>query len=160
MRLAAMVSLVVEQVGENLTPFLRERLARRGRVLQHAFEGGVIERPDVAREAIVLVGARERKRATILMENGVEAVRVIAFAGEALEPNAVGEQQMIERAVHALEEGADVAAVILFAQRKRRLVKPRVGPATVGGELFEVAFHGAAPLACARILSEFAPVLS
>ena len=73
---------------------------------------GVIERSDIADDPVILVGARGPQRAAVVVNNGIELVRVLAFAGQPLQPQPVGQQQMIERAVHALEERADVAPVV------------------------------------------------
>ena len=59
-----------------------------------------------------------RKAVEIVIEDGVEAWRQFALAGEAPHPDAVADQQMIERAVQRLEEGAAVGAVIGVATRR------------------------------------------
>ena len=76
---------------------------------------GLVERGDITDDAIILVGARRRQRAAVLVKDGIELVRMFAFAGQPLQPQPVGQQQMIERAMHALEKRADVSAVIGIA---------------------------------------------
>src|SRR4051794_8734976 len=140
-----MMGLVVEQVRENIAPLLFELLARRGRVFLQSLDQAVVKRCDIRNDAVVLVGARQRQRAAVLINNGVELAGMLAFAGQPLQPQPVGQQQMIERAVHALEEGADVAPVLGIAQTECRLIEPGIGPAVIGGALFEIGFHPDAP---------------
>ena len=60
----------------------------------------------------VLGAARRPQGREIVVQDGVEARRLFARAGEAPHPDAVADQQMIERAVQRLEEGAAVGAVV------------------------------------------------
>ncbi len=63
---------------------------------------------------------------------------MLAFAGEPLQPDTVGEQEVVERAVQAAEEDAEGAPVVLVRQRKGGGIEPAVGPVIVGGELPEM----------------------
>ena len=87
------------------------------------------------------VGACARELDAVVVNDGIQLVGMLALAGEALHPDAVGDEQMIERAVHALEEGADIAAIVDLGKRERRLVQARVGPAIVVSKLLEAGFH-------------------
>ena len=59
----------------------------------------------------------------------------------------LGHQQMVERAVNALEEQAHVAAVIRFLHGTHRIKQARRGPRVVTRKLAEVGHrvHGRAP---------------
>ena len=92
----------------------------------------------------VLGAARGAQGGEVVVEDGVEALRHIALAGEALHPDAVADQQVVERAVQRLEEGAAVGAVVGVGQRGGGVIEPLVAPGVVAGE-HRIAGHHAAP---------------
>jgi hypothetical protein len=98
-----MMGLVVEQMRQNIAPLLFEFLARCGRVFLQSIERGLVERGDIADDPVILVGARQRQRMAVFVEYGIEPVGMFAFAGQPLQPQPVGQQQMIERACMLLK---------------------------------------------------------
>lgn len=136
-----MVSLVIEEMGKNVSPSLFKRLSRRRRVRERSIDRRIIERTGVSDNSVILIGPSQRQRPAILEDDGVEPIGMLAFSRQPLEPQAISQQQMIERAVHAFEKGAAVAPIVSVTERQRRLVKPSVGPKIVGGALLEMSFH-------------------
>src|SRR5689334_10575431 len=49
---------------------------------------------------------------------------------------------MIERAMHALKKGADIASVVWFRKRQSRLIETSIGPLVVGGKSLQMRSHG------------------
>ena len=145
-RLAAMVGLVVEEMRQRR----RQRLGDVGRpgdraVAEGAGEVGLAQAVDIGDDALVLRAARFGKRRQVVEQDLVEPRRLRALAGEAAHPDAVGDQQVVERAVERAEEGAAVGAVVGIGELRRRLVEALVGPAIIGGEHGEMRLHGLTP---------------
>src|SRR5262245_12013966 len=63
---------------------------------------------------------------------------MLAFAGQSLQPDAIGEQEVIEGAMQAAEEYAGGAAVGFVRHGERGRVEAPIGPMVVVGELPEV----------------------
>ena len=137
-----MMGLVVEPVIEGGHQGLHELLGGRdAAIADDAGDAPVVETRDPVDDALVLRLACHAKVVEPLVQDGVETVGCVALAGEALHPDAVGGQQVIERAVHRLEEGALVGAVLGIGEVGRRLVQPPVGPGIVACEARIVLFH-------------------
>src|SRR5258707_9798768 len=49
---------------------------------------------------------------------------------------------MIERPMHAFEEGADIASIVAVTKRQCRLVEAGVGPLILGGKSLQLSLHG------------------
>src|SRR5262245_61689648 len=67
----------------------------------------------------------------VFEQNRVEVGRRMRAALEARHPDAIAQQQMIERAVHTLEEGAEVAPSLFVSERSAGLVQFFVGEPVV-----------------------------
>ena len=89
----------------------------------------------------ILGGSRRTQRCQFLEQNGVETRRCVALAGQALHPNAVADQKMIKRAMHRLEEGAMISAILRVGQLRRGRIEPRIGPAIIVREHLENRPH-------------------
>ena len=79
----------------------------------------------------------------IVEQDGVEPVGCRALAREAAHPDPVRRQQVVERAVHAFEEGTAIGAVLFIGQGGRGGVEVVVGPSVVAGQRAEALGHGA-----------------
>ena len=62
------------------------------------------------------------------MEDQVETRMRGALAGEAAHPDLVGDEHMIERAVHRAEEGAALGTIVDVGNGSRMRVEPPVRP--------------------------------
>src|SRR5215510_11782276 len=142
MSLPAMMRLMIEQVSQDLAAWLLELFTRRIRIPKRPGNRAVVQRGNESHNAIVFVGARQRELRTILVKDGVKPVGMVALACEALQPNPVCQQQMVQRPVQALEERPNVAPVVGIPERQGGLIQPRVGPTIVGCELLKVLLHG------------------
>ena len=141
--MAAVMCLVIEEVAE-----------RRGQPLRHAphvgcggvgdasFQRRLLQTFDPVDDPPVLRLAQQPEGGQGRVENGVEPRRGIAFTGEATHPDAVGDQDVIERAHHGFEEGADIPAVFLPGQFGGSVVNARIGPFVIGRHHQEMLFHG------------------
>src|ERR1700752_1345488 len=67
---------------------------------------------------------------------------MVALTCEALQPNPVCHQQMVQRSAQAFEERPDITPIVGAPQRQGGIVQPRVGPKIVGCELLKVLLHG------------------
>ena len=67
-------------------------------------------------DALVFRFARGAQLGEITKQDGVQRGRRVALAGEALHPDAVGDQQMVERAHHRFEEGAGIAPELFLVE--------------------------------------------
>src|SRR5882724_3864627 len=79
------------------------------------------------------------------MEDRIEPLRLLAFAGEAMHPDAVAEQQMVQRAVQRAEEGAAIGAIVGIPDLRRRLVEPLVDPGVIRRQHLELRLHARRP---------------
>ena len=136
MRLPAVMGLVVEEMVERR----RQLLGRRSAGLVMVRKLNV--RPSSASPSAPMqwlmrassCAARGRQRGEVVEQDGIETRGRLALAGEALHPDAVADQEMVERAVHRFEEGAAVGAVLGIGQFARPRLEPLVRPGIVAGE--------------------------
>src|SRR5262245_66207185 len=120
MGLSPMVCLMIEQVHEDIGSAVLEELAGSVCIPLPAIEQGLVKRSDIADDPIVLVGACQRQLAAYLVNDGIETIGVLAFAGQSLKPDAIGQQYMIEGSVHAFEESTHVAPIVQFDECEAR----------------------------------------
>src|SRR5579883_3292212 len=139
--LAAMMGLVVEQVREDLADAAALGHPGQGAVLEGSLQLCFAPGLDEGRETPVLRQARRVERRQRLVQGRPKRRRELAATGEPVEPDAVGDQQMVERAVEAAEVGAGIAVVVLPGQRRGRTVEARVGPGVIAGHHAEVVLH-------------------
>ena len=135
MRLTAVMRLMIEEMVERGAKRLLD-VARVGEraVAQREREVGLGAGIDPRADPRILGTARRAQRREIVVQDGVEPRGMLAAAGEAAHPDAVGEQQVIERAVHRLEERAAVGAIVGVGKPRGRVVEALIGPRIVGGE--------------------------
>jgi hypothetical protein len=142
MCVTAMVGLVVEPVVERGRQLLHELFRRRDpAVTDHAGQPRLVETVDVGNDAPVLGLARRPEVGQALVHDGVEPIRRLTLAGEAFHPDAIGGEQMVQRAVHRLEERAFVGAILAIGQEPGGIVETAVRPGVVAGEGDVVVFH-------------------
>src|SRR5690606_7446466 len=70
---------------------------------------------------------------------------VISDARQPVHPNKVSDQEVIERAVQALEVRTDVPPVLLVRQLPRHSIEPPIRPCVVLGHHREVRLHSVIP---------------
>src|SRR5690242_5188402 len=158
MRLAAMVSLVIEEVKQQRRQMLLEvGGAARAVIADRAGEIPLRDSGDVLADPRVLGAARGAQLAEILEEDAVELPRLLALAGEPVHPDPVADEKMVQRAVQRPEEGAAVASVFGIGNAGSRVVEPLVDPGVVGRVHLEQRFHGALRNAMAPYLNPGAP---
>jgi len=75
------------------------------------------------------------------MENRIERGRRRTLAGEAVHPDAIPREKVVQRSVHRAEEGAMVRAVICIEEYGGRAIQPFIGPGIVCGKHLEQRFH-------------------
>ena len=75
-----------------------------------------------------------------------------SLAGEAKKPEAIGDQEMVQRAVDTLEEGAAVGSILVVGQGRGRGVEPMIGPGVVACQSGVTLHHHKAPDASLRRL--------
>lgn len=147
MRLAAVMGLVIEEMRERRGQPLRNGAhVGHGRIGEAAGQHGVGHVVDPVDDAAVLCFARNGQHAQIIMQDGVEPLGRLALACEAPHPDAVGRQDMVERAVHRTEERAQVQPVVIVVKIGRRRIKPLIGPAIIGSEHAEMLSHHLGPV--------------
>src|ERR1051326_7179354 len=146
MRLAAVVSLVVEEMQQQRRQQLLDlRGAPRAAIADRARELPFRKPGDIFVDARVLGAAARAQLREILVKDRVELLGLLALAGEAMHPDAVAQQQMIERAVERAEERAAVAPILGVGNARRGIIEPLVDPRDVGREHREERFHGSPP---------------
>ena len=122
MRLAAVMGLVVEEMRKRRRQPLRHGAhVGDGHIGEAAGERLFAERADPVDDALVLGLARAAQLGEIDVEDRVQRGRRVALAGEALHPDAVGHEYVVQRAAHRLEEGAGVAAELFLASAPPQL---------------------------------------
>ena len=143
MSLTAVMGLVIEEVNQERRQLLLDLHRAAGRAIaQRALEIRFAQRADVIDDALVLPPARLAEPGEILMEDRIELAGRLALAGEALHPDPVAHEQMIEGAVQRAEEGPVVGAVVAVGQQGGRAIEPPVHPGVVIGQHRELLFHG------------------
>jgi hypothetical protein len=128
----AVVGLVVEDVHQRLPARLALRLACGGGVFEVGGDVGGGEAVHVADHALVFPLARRAQVLEVLEKNRVQLALRTAGALEAAHPNAVGDQQVVQRAVQAVEKDPGRAAVVVIGERGGGGVEAPVGPTVVG----------------------------
>jgi hypothetical protein len=111
----------------------------------------VAEPIDKGHDARVFPDPGVAQRLELLEQDRVEPRRSVAFTGQPPHPDAVCDQEMIERAVHRLEERPAVRAVIRIGQARSNIVDARVAPRIVARHHGKVRLHGE-PLPCLHTL--------
>ena len=135
MGVAAVVGLMIEQMQQDVLQRLAVWLARHVLVVKDLAEIGLAIGSDQIDQACIFGDPAAQKFAAIVMDDGVEPSRMFAGAGQALQPDAIGQQQMIQRAVQAAEENAGGPAVLFLGDCEGGAVDPKVGPAIIVGKL-------------------------
>jgi hypothetical protein len=67
------------------------------------------EAPDIGDDARILRRPRRAQASEVVKKDGIEPGGSVALAGQALHPDPVADQEMVERAMDRLEEGTVVA---------------------------------------------------
>ena len=112
----AVMGLMVEPVIQRGHQLLHEFVGSRDTaVVNDAGEPRLVEAVDPGYDTVVLGFARNPQVFEVSVHDRVEPFRRLALAGEPLHPDIVGRQQVIERAVHRLEECAAIGTVIGIA---------------------------------------------
>ena len=136
MGLSAVMGLVVEEMRQRRSEALADRAHVRYRdVGEAAVEFLFRQSFDIVGDARILGLSRDRcsaPKASWMIASS--RAGCVAVAREAVHPDAVGDEDMVERALHRGEEGVDVAAELLRRELGGRAVEPGIGPGIVGGE--------------------------
>jgi hypothetical protein len=139
MRLAAVMGLMIEKMKQNILQCLLVRLAR-SRLVRNGFDeiGVPIASNDIYQTTILRdPGAKEIL--PIFVQDHVEAIRVIPCPGQAFQPYAIREQQMIQRAMKAAEENAGRTTIDILRHVEGSAIKAKIGPAIIIGKLAEIS---------------------
>src|SRR5260221_8143456 len=133
MRLAAMVRLVAEEMQQQRREILLDlgRIARRA-IADDPGKVGVVETVDIGENARILGLTRRAPLGGIVIKDGVELVARRARAGEALQPNAVAEEEMVQGPMQGAEEGAAIGTVVALGKRLRGVVEAPIDPLIIG----------------------------
>jgi hypothetical protein len=142
MSLAAMMGLVVEEMGKCGRKLLFDRCRiDEGAVANSTFKIVLAQAFDLAADARILGAPRGAQIVEIVVKDDIEILGQLALSGEALHPDAVADQQMVEGAMQRLEEGAAVGAVVCIAYLDHGVIEPLVAPGIVSGEHAIVRSH-------------------
>jgi len=133
--MATMMRLMIEQMEENVGKSLRLWFSRHGEIVQGGSERGFVITTDDGDQPFILGGPRPRQVATILIEDGIELVRRIAFTCQALQPQTIRQQKMVERPVKTPEEDARRAAIGFLRHGESRPIKMQIRPAIIRRQL-------------------------
>src|SRR5438477_6837164 len=152
MGLAAVMGVMVEEVIERRRKLLLDGARVGDRAIgDQPAEVFLGQTADVVDDALILRAAGRTQRAERFVQDGVEPLWGLASPGETLHPDAVRDQQVVERAVHRLEERPAIGAVHVVGQHCRSFIQALVGPAVVGREHDVTRFHGRAPVVRERL---------
>src|SRR5260370_26913760 len=148
MRLAAMMRLMIEEMEQQRREILLDldRAARRP-VAQGSGEIGLAEAADIGADARILDASCGAQLGEIVVEDRIERRRLAALAGEAMHPDTVAKQEMIQRSVQRSEKGAAIGAIVGIGDARRRLVEAVIDPLVIGRQHFELGFHRSTPTA-------------
>lgn len=135
--LAAVVGLVVEEVRQEVGEGLLVGFSRHGAIGDRAREGWRVVGVNQRDQAGVLGQAGAGEGGAVLEQDGVKPVGGVARAGQPVQPDAIGDQKMVEGAVQAAEKDPCRPAIGVLGQGEGGGVNPRVGPFVVSGELAE-----------------------
>src|SRR5262249_53644515 len=141
MRLAAVMGLVIEEMQKQRRQVLLELSgAPRAAIAEPAREVSFREPRNVRTDARILGAPPRAQLREILVEDGVERLGLRALAGEAMHPDAVADQQMVQGAVQRAEERAAVPAILGVGNARGGGVEPLVDPGVVGRQQLEARF--------------------
>lgn len=142
MRLSTMMRLMIEQMGKGRRDALADRAHVADRRIGEApGDVAAIKSIDPVNQAGILLHPRGLQCIVFLEQDGIKCPRCFAIAGEAIEPDAVGYEQVVERSVHGFEEGTRVAPVGFFIEGRRRFIQPCIRPAIIGREHAKMLLH-------------------
>ena len=133
MGVAAMMGLMIEEVHQDWSELLLVRGRRHGPIGNGLVQVALGLAMDDSDQPQVLGHSRAGKHIAIVVEDRVEVAWMVAFAGQSLQPDAIGEQQMIQCAVQAAEEHTGPAPIGFVRHRKRCAIEAAVGPMVVVG---------------------------
>jgi hypothetical protein len=88
---------------------------------------------------------RDFRGREVVIQNGVQARRLLAHAGEPLHPDPVADQQMVQGSMQRFEIGAAVGAVIGVGEEGGCVIEPLVAPGVIGGKHAVAGMHPLAP---------------
>jgi len=144
--LAAMMRLVIEEMQQERCKILLDLGGIAGRAIaDDPSEIVVAKAVDIGDDARILGLTLRTQLDEIIIKNGVEIAKNCTLASEALQPDAVAEEKMVQRPMQRAEEGAAIGTVIAFGQRPRRVIEPPIDPFIIGREHLELGFHRTCP---------------
>jgi len=141
MCLTPMMRLVIEDVLEDISDPLFLWLTTGGLIGVHAVQRPLTIAFDHRNKALILSCTSARQFMPIIVDDGIKPIRDFAFTREPTKPNPVSNEEMVERAVKALEENAGRTPIIYVGQGESGSVKPGIGPAVISRELFKNYFR-------------------
>src|SRR5262249_3958681 len=113
MRLTAVVGLMIEKMVESGSERLFDILRINNRPIADRLRKIVVAQAgDVAKDAFILLSARRAQLCEIVMEYHVESGWGFALACEALHPDAISNQKVIEGAVQRFKEGSAIGTIV------------------------------------------------
>jgi hypothetical protein len=135
---AAMMGLMIEEVHQDWSELLLVRGRRHGPIGNGLVQVALGLAMDDIDQPQVLGHSRAGKHIAIVVEDRVEVAWMVAFAGQSLQPDAIGEQQMVERAMQAAEENPGGTAIGFVRHLERRGIESAVCPVIIVGKLPEI----------------------
>jgi hypothetical protein len=144
MGLSSMMCLVIEEMIQCFAQPLLDlrRLGDRG-IAEACRKCRIVESFDIGLDAPILELARPPKLGKIVEQNGIEPGRRLALARESAHPDAVADEEMVQRAVERFEERTAVGSVVVILDERGGIVEAPVGPAVIGGEAPIAVLHDA-----------------
>jgi hypothetical protein len=122
-----MVSLAIKPMLQGRPQRLNNFFGHRDSpILDHAGELAFIARLNVGDIASIFGFAGLAQGRECVERNGAQSVGRPSLARKALHPNSVGDQEVVEGAVHGLKDGPAIPA-----ESGRGIIEPLIGPSVV-----------------------------
>lgn len=129
MRLTAMMGLMIEPMRKSWSQFLDEPLGA-GDTLIGNRSGNTcfVERFNIGHNPGIFGLACGAQRLECLTQDCVEPVRRIALAGEALHPDTIRREKVIQRAVDRFEKSTAISLVLCLVETSGNVIEPAICP--------------------------------
>src|SRR5882672_181202 len=145
-----MVGLVIEEMRQHPRQRRFMELAGHVAIAERAADGFVAEAADEAEDARILDLACRPEIGERVVENLVQSLDAARHSLETAHPDAIADEDVVERRMNRAEEGRPIRAVVGRAQRGAGLIEATIGPGVVAAEAMEVAAVHAGSSSCRR----------
>ena len=103
----------------------------KGTEANKASKIGLTQGINIGVDVRILANSRGAKPSKIVIKDSIKTWRQLALAGEALHPDAVSDQQVVEGAMQGLEESAAVGAIVSIRHLGGGIIEPFVAPSVI-----------------------------